>query len=157
MQKATYEFISKQLNDRILEWRKCSQCTEEFPIFQKDQEMLEKIAPTVGGKKQLFATSEFCPDCRARQRLVRRNERNFYSRTSSLSGKKIFSLYSPDAEIKVFEHEEWYSEKWNPMDFAQDIDFAGSIQKQLSLLRKQIPTLSVMTIDNQNCTYTTGT
>lgn len=98
MQKATYEFISKQLNDRILEWRKCSQCTEEFPIFQKDQEMLEKIAPTVGGKKQLFATSEFCPDCRARQRLVWRNERNFYSRTSSLSGKKIFSLYSPDAE-----------------------------------------------------------
>ena len=164
MDKKAYRFISHKCSpigseedNGILEWRICKQCTETFPIYHEDRDMLLKIAPQIGGVKQAFLLPEFCPDCRARQRLVRRNEWNFYSGTSSLSGKKIFSLYSPDTDTKIADYDERYSDKWNPVDFAQDVDFTGSVQKQLAILRKQIPTMGVVTIDNQNCTYTTGT
>ncbi|MBU0626701.1 hypothetical protein KKG31_00395 [Patescibacteria group bacterium] len=157
MKKEVYEFVSKKLNDKILERKKCEQCTEDFPIFQKDQELLEKIAPTVGGKKQSFTSPQFCPDCRARQRLVWRNEWNFYSAKSALSGEKLFSLYSPLSNIPVISNDEFFSDAFDAMIYGKDIDMNTSILTQIGELRKKVPTQATMTIDNQNCYYTTGT
>ena len=47
MQKEVYEFISKQANDPIVEWRTCRRTGEEFPIYQGDIDLLNKIYPVI--------------------------------------------------------------------------------------------------------------
>ena len=51
MDRSVYEFISKKTNDPIIEWRICKRTGEEFPIFQGDVEMLDKLSPVIGGEK----------------------------------------------------------------------------------------------------------
>jgi hypothetical protein len=48
MQKEVYEFISKQTQDPILERRTCEITGQEFPIFQGDKDMLDKLSPVIG-------------------------------------------------------------------------------------------------------------
>ena len=44
--KEVYEYISKQLNDRIVEWKKCRLSWQEFPIYQSDLDFYDKVSPT---------------------------------------------------------------------------------------------------------------
>ncbi len=75
MQKQVYEFISKQTNDPIVEWRTCTVSGEEFAIFQGDVDMLDKLSPVIGGKKYALPLPDFCPRVRDLQRLLFKNER----------------------------------------------------------------------------------
>ncbi|MEI8091820.1 MAG: hypothetical protein WCG98_06485 [bacterium] len=47
MQKEVYEFISKQTNDPIVEWKTCKVSGQPFPIFQSDLNMLDLLSPVV--------------------------------------------------------------------------------------------------------------
>jgi Zn ribbon nucleic-acid-binding protein len=58
-----------------------------------------------------------CPDCRQQRRLAFRNERNLYKRKCDATGKNIISIYSPDKNIKVYNQDFWWSDKWNTMDY----------------------------------------
>jgi hypothetical protein len=120
MEKSVYEFISKQTNDPIVEWKTCPNDNQPFPIFQSDLDFYEKISPTFNGKKYPIPTPTLCPDCRQQRRLARKNERKLYKRTSDASGKSIISLYSPDKPYKVYTQEERWSDKRNAMDYAKD-------------------------------------
>lgn len=153
----TYKFIAEKTNDTILEEKKCKQCSKIFAITKHERKLLEKISPVIGWKKQLFEDPECCPDCRARQRLIRRNEWNFYNSKSSFSGKKIFSLLPPNSDTKVVSLEEFWTDEFNSSIPHQDINMWSSILEQIWSLRDKIPTQSTMTIDNQNCHYTTWT
>ncbi|MFH1781532.1 MAG: zinc-ribbon domain containing protein, partial [Patescibacteria group bacterium] len=92
----------------------CQNCFKTFEITDNDQEFYNKMkvpAPT------------FCPDCRNQRRLVWRNELSLYPDECDLCKKKIISQYSPDKPYKVYCGDCWYSDKWNPLDYAQDYDF----------------------------------
>lgn len=156
MDKKAYEFISKTQNDPILERRSCPRTGGQFPIFQSDMEMLDKLSPVIGGKKIAIPLPTLSPEARQIRRLLFRNERNFYNGISSLSNKKIFSIYAPESDIKVYEREEWWSDNRDPMEFGQEISFDLPVQQQINTLRKNIPALNVVNVDNENCSYTTG-
>jgi len=47
MDKNVYQFISQTTGDPIVQRRICPRTGEEFPIFQGDIDMLQKISPTI--------------------------------------------------------------------------------------------------------------
>ena len=96
MDKKVYEFISKQTSDPIVERRTCKRTGEEFAIYQGDIDLLHKISPNIGNTKFELPLPTLSPSARMRRRMMFRNERGLYHRTSFLSGKKIISLYHPD-------------------------------------------------------------
>jgi hypothetical protein len=107
MQKAVYEFISKQNNDPIVERRTCAVSGKEFAIFQSDKDFLEKISPTIAGKKIEIPLPTLCPEERQRRRLLRRNERKLYRRKCEATGKFIISIYSENHPYKVYDEKIW--------------------------------------------------
>lgn len=97
MDRKTYELIAQETNDSIVERRLCPRTGEQFPLYQSEATMLEKLAPVIAGKKYPIPIPTLSPKARQIRRLLRRNENTYYSVTSSLSNKKIISLFPPEA------------------------------------------------------------
>jgi hypothetical protein len=122
--RETYDFISRQTSDPIVERKTCKVSSQPFPIFQSDLDFYDKISPTFNGKKYPIPTPTLCPEERLRRRLTFRNERKLYRTVSAYSGKEIISVYSPDKPYKVYEQDIWWSDKRNPLDYGRDFDFS---------------------------------
>lgn len=95
-----------------------------------------------------------CPEERTRRRLAFRNERHLYHRKCDLSGKTIISNYSPDKAYKVYDQKEWWSDKWNALDYGRDFDFSRPFFEQFAELMKVVPRLSLLSMNNENSDYT---
>lgn len=46
--KEVYEFISKETNDPIVEWKTCAVSGVDFAIYQSDLEFYKKVSPVFG-------------------------------------------------------------------------------------------------------------
>ncbi len=140
---------------------KCQKCDANFEVGEKEKQLLQKLAVVFNQKKYEIPQPANCPDCRLATRTVHRNEQNFYQSKSSLSGKPIISLYSPHTEwgkrYKIYTHEEWWSDQWDPMEFGADFDFNKGFFEQFYDLSLQIPKVNLIQLNNENCEYTTGT
>jgi len=124
--------------------KNCAQCKSPFEITSKDRQFYEKIdvpEPTL------------CSACRQQRRLAWRNERQLYVTKSSLSGKRIISVISPDKPYKVYENEEWWSDDYNPLEYARDFDFNRPFFKQFADLLKTVPHMNLIGSNNENCGY----
>jgi hypothetical protein len=108
MQKEVYEFISKQTNDPIVEWKTCRISGQPFAIFQSDIDFLDKISPIFYGKKYQIPTPTICPEERTRRRMARRNERKLYRRKDEQFDKDQISMFSPDKEYRVYDDKKRY-------------------------------------------------
>jgi len=135
----------------------CGKCENSFEITDADLQFYLKIGPVCGGKKYSIDPPKLCPLCRDQRRLAMRNERSLYTRTSSLSGKKLISMYSPDKPFKIFSFEEWFSDKWDAMYFGRDFDFSRSFFDQFKELREAVPRNSSNVWQSQNCDFCTYT
>ncbi len=155
MDRKTYEFISKQTNDPIVERKTCAISWQEFAVFQSDLEFYDKISPVFDWQKFQIPTPTLSPEERQRRRLSWRNERNLYYRNCDKSGKKIISMYSPESPYVVYDKNEWRSDNWNPLDYGFDFDFSQSFFSQYDKLMKQVPHASMnMANDNVNSEFT---
>ncbi len=173
--KEVYEFISKQANDPIVEWKTCEISEEVFPIYQSDLEFYSKVSPTfevdqeyakqfVDSKPEYFSykdgklkikvpTPKLCPEERQRRRLLFRNERKLYKRKCDATGENIISIYSPDKNITVYNQDFWWSDNWDPMKYWIIFDNSYSIQGNLKQLLLKFPHISLITIAAENSDY----
>lgn len=125
----------------------CQNCKKEFTIEPDDFAFYEKIkvpAPT------------WCPECRARRRLTFRDFRILYKRKSDWSGKNIFSIFPQSSPYKVYEKDVWFSDKWDPMEYAQEYDFEKPFFEQLRELSLKVPEPSQTMWYDVNSDYCTG-
>jgi hypothetical protein len=122
--------------------------------MEEDLEFYDKISPVFGNKKFQIPTPTFCPDCRMQRRLVWRNERKLYRRKCDLTGDSIISVYSPDKPYIVYNHIDWWGDKWDPMDYKKDYDFDKSFFEQFKELDLKVPKLSLGLQKSENCDYT---
>ena len=134
--------------------KSCEQCGLDFEITDEDLEFYDKLSPIIGGKKFQLPPPKMCPSCRQQRRLAFRNERKLYTRKSDMSGKNIISIYSPDKPYKVYDQDEWWSDKWDPMVYGRDFDFSRSFAAQFRELYVDVPRVSLHTINNENSYYT---
>ena len=126
------------------ETKNCQNCKQDFIIESADFDFYEKMkvpAPT------------FCWLCRAQRRMAFRNERILYKRKSDLSGKDIFSAYAPDSGYKVYEKEEWLSDKWEPLEYGQDYDFSRSFFEQFNELLHEVPLKNLNVVNGVRSDY----
>lgn len=124
--------------------RNCQNCNQNFTIDSEDFNFYEKMgvpAPT------------FCPTCRARRRWTFRNERGLYKRKCDYSGKEIFSMYSPESPIKVYERDIWLSDIWDPMEYGREIDWSRPFLSQIYELMLEVPFKSNNVIRGVNSDY----
>jgi len=122
----------------------CKQCSTDFEITDEDRKFYEAIG---------VSEPTLCPDCRMQRRLAWRNERSMYRRKCDLTGKSMVSFYHPESPYTVYFHEEWWSDKWDPLEYGQDFDFNRPFFEQFDELLKKIPHMSMMITHGENSDY----
>ena len=125
----------------------CKTCESEFEIRDADLVFYEQVKTT---------PPLYCPDCRMAKRLVFRNERTLYKRPCDLCQKDMITVYSPEANFKVYCHDCWWSDAWNPKSFGMDYDLNKPFFEQYKELQKNVPRQSMATVNNVRSDYTNG-
>src|SRR3989344_5564667 len=113
-----------------METRKCQNCHREFDIQPEDFIFYEKIS---------VPPPTFCPECRMIRRFIFRNERNLFRRNDDISGKEIFSSYPAAAPIRVYNHDYWWSDEWDAMQYGGEYDFSRRFFDQFRELMYSVP------------------
>ncbi|MCX6784777.1 MAG: hypothetical protein NTV81_02455 [Candidatus Komeilibacteria bacterium] len=106
------------------EIKNCQNCKKEFTIETEDFSFY---------KKMKVPPPTFCPECRMQRRLAWRNERGLYRRNSDVPGKEneqIISTYPPTINVKVYDNDYWWSDNWEPTDYAMEYDFSRPFFEQ---------------------------
>lgn len=117
----------------------CQNCKKDFVIEPEDFLFYEKIkvpAPT------------FCPECRMIRRMNWRNERSLFKRTCDFTGESIITMFHPEADVKVYDRDIWWSDKWDPTEYGMDYDFSRSFFDQYKELLSKVP---LQNLGNNNC------
>lgn len=130
--------------------RICKQCSAEFEVTNDDLAFYDKVSPVFNGRKELIPPPTLCPECRLQRRLAFRNQIYVYTRPSSTSGKPIFSMYTEYVRFPVIENEEWWSDRWDPLDCGKEFDFSRPFFEQFAELLwvTPHPALAVMRVEN---------
>src|SRR3989344_5410299 len=113
--------------------KSCKTCQNNFLIDSEDIAFYEKMAVPVPTR---------CPECRAQRRMAWWNEHNLFRKTpqSSAAGQApIFSTYPEHSPIKIYEHDYWWSDAWDAMDYGRDYDPARSFFDQMLDLMHSVP------------------
>ena len=121
------------------EKRICQNCKNDFIIESDDFSFYEKIK---------VPPPTFCPECRMVRRMTWRNERSLFKRVCDFSGKNIITMFHPQANVKVYDHDIWWSDKWDPFEYGIDYDFSRPFFEQYKELLSKVPLANV---GNTNC------
>ncbi|OGZ78830.1 MAG: hypothetical protein A2358_00975 [Candidatus Staskawiczbacteria bacterium RIFOXYB1_FULL_37_44] len=122
----------------------CQNCKKDFTIEPDDFAFYEKIK---------VPPPTFCPDCRLQRRMAFRNELVLHRKKSAATEKEIISIFRSDSPMKVYEHEEFFSDRWDPLAYGQDYDFSRPFFRQLQELMLQTPTLALFDSKSTNSSY----
>ena len=126
------------------ETRNCQNCKKDFTIESEDFNFYEKIK---------VPPPTFCPLCRAQRRWAFRKERGLYKRKCDFSGKEIFSMYAPDAPVKVYDRDIWLSDAWDSTSYGKEIDWSRPFLGQVYELWREVPLRSNNVILGINSDY----
>ena len=133
--------------------KSCRQCNSEFTIEDADLEFYKKISPTFAGKTFEIPPPTLCPECRSQRRMVWRNEKKLYKRKSDLSQKEIISTLSPDKPYKVYDQDEWWSDKWDAMEYGLDYNSNKSFFEQYHDLYEKVPKINLINVNHENSDF----
>lgn len=141
--------------------RTCDKCQAAFTIHPDEEEFLRKMTFTFGATKIHPPLPVYCPDCRLKIRTCHRNERYFYKRPSTLSGKDFVSVYHAEplwgtADI-VYTPEEWNLDSRDGVAQGRPYDSGKPFFGQWGDLHKDSPRLGMTVLANENSEFTAGT
>ena len=131
----------------------CKHCWAKFEITKNDLMFYDKISPVFDWKKYEVPTPTQCPNCRHQRRLAFRNERNLYKRRCDATWKNIISFYSDDKPFKVYSLDEWWSDKWDWVEYWVDYDFNKTFFEQARELMLSVPRYNLGQSMNENSNY----
>ena len=123
----------------------CKTCTKEFEIRDEDIVFYEQMKSPL---------PNYCPDCRMMRRLAFRNERTLYRRVCDLCHESGVSLYTEGTPFPVYCHKCWWSDKWNPKDYAMEYDPSRPFLEQFKELENKVPRIALLVIDSVRSDYT---
>ncbi|MFH1769139.1 MAG: hypothetical protein ABH833_00535 [Parcubacteria group bacterium] len=126
------------------ETKTCQNCKKDFIIEAEDFNFYEKMQ---------VPPPTFCWKCRYQRRLSYRNERKPFWAISAKSGKRIMSIFPPEAGMTVYDEKEWRSDDWEALDYGMEYDFSRPFFEQFHELAKKVPRNGPHTEDNVNCEF----
>jgi hypothetical protein len=124
----------------------CKQCSAPYHVTKSDEEFYSSF-------KYPIPSPALCPECRVQRRMAWRNDRTFYHRKSSLSGKQMVSIYPEGTAFPVYQQSEWYSDEWNAIDYGQEYDPSRFFIDQFKELMMKVPRLGMDLINCENSEY----
>jgi hypothetical protein len=127
--------------------KNCQNCKQDFIIESEDFTFYEKIG---------VPPPTFCPECRFHRRLLFRNNRVFCRRECGLCNKSLLSVYNKERPYIVYCRDCWLSDKWDPMDYAQEYDFIVPFFDQFRSLQSSVPRVNLYQtnfISSEYCNY----
>ena len=65
----------------------------------------------------------------------------------------MLSIYAPGTPYKVYDQDEWWSDKWDPRDFGREFDFSQPFFDQVNDLWKEVPLITLWNFNCENATY----
>ncbi len=133
--------------------KSCTQCRQEFQVTDEDLKFYEKVSPMFNGKRELIPPPRLCPDCRRQRRHSHRNERNLYHRKCDLTGQQIISVFAPERDVVVYNHRDWWSDKWDAHAYGKEFDFSRPFFDQFSELLQTVPSMSIAVTNVENSDY----
>jgi hypothetical protein len=128
------------------QFKNCQNCKKDFTIEPEDFNFYEKIK---------VPPPTFCPECRLQRRLSLRNERILYRRNCDLCNESTLTTFN--SNYQIYCHSCWWSDKWDPKDYAQDYDFSKSFFEQYKYFISKVPLCGLFNINQVNseyCNYT---
>lgn len=131
----------------------CKNCAASFEVTPDDLAFYDSMSPVFAGKKYIIPPATFCPPCRLQRRLAFINQIIVYTRTSSVSGKRIFSMFPESAPFPVYENEYWWSDAWNALGYGVGRDAAVPFFEQYRALQNTVPHFALMVLQNEDCDY----
>lgn len=124
----------------------CKISGQKFTVTESDQKFYKKMSVGI---------PTLCPDERQRRRMTWRNELNLYKRKCDMTGKEIISNHSPDKSYKVYDHTEWYGDKWDATSYGRPFNFNRTFFEQFKELWDEVPKLNLLVLgDNVNSDFT---
>lgn len=134
----------------------CRQCSLAFNILDEDKAMLKELSPEIGGRKMDLPLPTLCPDCRQQRRMAHENQLNLYERKCDFSGASIVSNIHPSSPYVMYRQEDWYTDKWDPLEYGRVFDFSRPFFEQWNELQSAVPRPSLVTgyEFDENCDYT---
>ena len=129
------------------EKRICQNCKQDFTIEPEDFSFYEKMK---------VPPPTFCPDCRFQRRLLFRNNRVFYRQECVLCKKSILSVYNKEKSYIIYCRECWLSDKWDPITYGKEYDFAIPFFSQFRSLQSKVPRANLYQtnfISSEYCNY----
>lgn len=134
----------------------CRITGNNFIITEEEQQFYQDVAPVFNNRKCTIPLPVICPEERRRQRLSFRNQRYMYYRKCDLTGKKILSCYDRDVIQPVYNSSDWWSDKWDPLEYGRNFDFNRSFFEQFADLYREVPVIHHYVINSENCEYVNG-
>ncbi|MFA6301299.1 MAG: hypothetical protein WC609_03030 [Candidatus Paceibacterota bacterium] len=133
-----------------METKTCQNCHKEFVIELEDFNFYEKMKVPV---------PNVCPDCRFKMRALWRNEMVLYSgQKCDLCQKPILTMYNQKSPYKIYCYKCFYSDNWDPKDYAIEYDKNRPFFEQMNDLLMKVPKinlgLSLGDGENINSEYT---
>ncbi len=132
-------------NEKIVEEKKCRDCSAIFHVTDKDLEFYDKISPTYNGTKFSVPAPTMCPKCRQQYRLIHQNMSNLYWRTCDLSGDRILSCFHPESSREVYKQENWWWDEFDATKYGRDYDPSRWFFEQFNELLQTVPVPSMFT------------
>jgi len=118
-----------------MEKKICQKCKNDFELEQDDFSFYEKMKVPV---------PNICPDCRFKMRAMFRNETSLYSgRKCGLCNKSVLSMYNPKLPYTIYCYECFYSEKWDPKDYATVYDKTRPFFDQMGEFLIKVPKINL--------------
>ncbi|OGZ01446.1 MAG: hypothetical protein A2946_01080 [Candidatus Liptonbacteria bacterium RIFCSPLOWO2_01_FULL_53_13] len=136
------------------EIKQCQNCKSSFVVDATDCAFYEKMQVPV---------PVLCPDCRMKRKLVWRNERTLYKNTCKLCGQSVITMYNPNSPYIIYCYDCWYSDKWDPFQYAMDYDPEKPFFNQVGELIKKVPKIAMYSnsdigsnINSEYCNFAGG-
>lgn len=124
--------------------KSCKHCGAGFEVSAGDLEFYKKLdwpAPT------------FCPACRQQRRMAFRNEHSLYRRPCDLCKRPFIGAYSVDKKLQAYCKDCWWGDKWNAEKHARDFDFSKPFFEQFDELKRNVPCLGTVNLQDENSEY----
>ena len=121
------EISDKEFKNLILG---CEHCHQNFTITEGELSLYEKVdieLPTL------------CFFCRVKLHLSFWMFGKFRKGKSDLSGESLITVFPEKTRYPIYTSLEWYSDKWDAMNYGMDYDSAKPFFKQLQNLQEQVP------------------
>ena len=126
------------------EVKQCQNCKAEFRIEPEDFLFYERIK---------VPPPTWCPECRMMRRMAFWNGIRLFRRKDDATGKEIFSYIHSQAQLKVYEHDYWRSDKWDPMSYGIKIEFSRPFLVQVRELMYAVPWPAKSVVNMVNAEY----